>query len=89
MSAVDSLLKPAHSPTDKPPVGHDVVEALRDLLEVLASLILEFRAKADRSRLLDAMQLVIDVALEHDQCGNYGVFEHLDAPEIPAEGGRA
>lgn len=52
----------------------EVVEALRDIGEVLSILMSEFDDAIDRAAVRDAHQLLLDVALAHDEAGGYGVY---------------
>lgn len=57
------------------------VAALHDVALVLAASILEMADAIDRAALREAMQLVTDVALKHDELGRYGVYSAVDAEE--------
>lgn len=57
------------------------VAALHDVALVLAASIHEMGDAIDRAALREAMQLVTDVAIKHDELGRYGVYPAVDAEE--------
>lgn len=57
------------------------VAALHDAALVLAASIHEMADAIDRAALREAMQLVTDVAIKHDELGRYGVYPAVDAEE--------
>ncbi|QLH50261.1 MAG: hypothetical protein HWD57_11060 [Candidatus Accumulibacter cognatus] len=59
-------------------VDREVVEALRDLAEVLSILLPEFPDQIDRATVNEALQQILDVALIHDALGNYGIYPEID-----------
>jgi hypothetical protein len=61
----------------KQAVPRPVVDALHDLMIALSEAINEFSDPIDKAALRDALQLVLDVTLEHDVAGQYGVFADL------------
>jgi len=72
-------------------VDREVVEALRDLAEVLSILLPEFTDSIDKATVHDALQQILDVALIHDALGNYGIYPEIDedGAEAAAEEARA
>lgn len=56
------------------PADREVIEALHDLADVLSAAIHEFSDPVDKAALLDGLQMIIDVAIDHDLRGNYGIF---------------
>lgn len=56
-------------------VPRDVVEAMHDLVQVIAAMINEFTDPVDKGALRDAEQYLLDVALKHDQLGGYGIYD--------------
>lgn len=58
-----------------------IVKALHDLGEVLSMVQTEFTDRIDRAALLSAQQLIIDVAIKHDELGRYGVYPAFGAEE--------
>lgn len=59
----------------------NAVAALHDVALVLAASIPEMRDAIERAALRDAMQLVTDVAIKHDEMGAYGVYPAVGAEE--------
>lgn len=57
------------------------VAALHDVALVLSASIHEMADAIDRAALREAMQLVTDVAIKHDELGRYGVYPAVDAEE--------
>lgn len=55
-------------------VPRDIVEALHDLVQVVAAVINEFTDPVDKGALRDAEQYLLDVAMKHDQLGGYGLY---------------
>lgn len=60
-------------------VSRDVLEALRDLIAGVAAAIHEFPDAIDKRELRDALQLLLDVAIEHDRRGGYGIYAEDEA----------
>lgn len=82
-------LAPTPTPTLTPVragvADREVVEALRDIVEVLSIIITEFRDAIDRATVRDAMQQLVDVALVHDALGGYHVYPAIDVADVDAE----
>ncbi len=62
-------------------VAKEVVEAMHDLGGVIAMLIHEFTDPIDKAALRDALQLVIDVAVTHDELGGYRIYPAFGAED--------
>jgi hypothetical protein len=60
----------------------EVIEALRDIAEVLSIIIPEFTDAIDKAAVRDAMQQLVDVALVHDALGNYHIYPAIDAEDV-------
>lgn len=58
-----------------------VVEALHDINQAISVLIIEFVDPVDKAFLRDALQLLLDVAIEHDQMGGYDIYPALGEEE--------
>lgn len=62
----------------------DVIQALHDINQVISVLLREFVDPVGKATLRDALQLLVDLALEHDGMGGYGIYpafgEESDAP---------
>lgn len=66
-------------------VAEEVIEAMHDLGGAIAVLINEFSDPLDKAALRDALQLVIDVAVTHDELGGYRIYPAVeDAKTIAA-----
>lgn len=57
----------------------DLVEATRDVANVVAVLIAEYGDPIDKAALREALQLLVEVALKHDEAGAYGLYPAIDA----------
>ena len=52
----------------------EIVEALHDIAEVISIVIHEFAHPDDKASLRNAMQGLVDVAIEHDALGGYRIY---------------
>lgn len=59
----------------------DVIEALHDINQAISALLLEFTDPVDKATLRDALQLMVDLAIEHDQMGGYDIYPALGEEE--------
>lgn len=51
-----------------------IIRDLEDIIQRLSEAINGFSDPADVCALLDAEQLILDLAIRHDEAGQYGVF---------------
>ncbi len=66
-------------------VERELVEALRDIAEVISIVVVDFPLRHDRARLIHAQQLIGDVAFAHDLAGGYGLYAAFGAPDEAGE----
>ncbi|HPU10039.1 MAG TPA: hypothetical protein PK947_05865 [Ottowia sp.] len=85
MNPLAPTLTPTLTPTRAGVADREVVEALRDMIEVLSVILIEFPDAIDRATVRDAMQKLLDVALVHDALGNYHVYRAIDVADVDAE----
>lgn len=60
-------------------VDRKLVEALHDIGDVLSLVQSEFSDRIDRAALRDAQELIINVAIKHDEIGRYGIYPTFGA----------
>lgn len=72
-----------------PAVGREVVAKLADLAGEVDGLKNAFTDPIDLAALRNAVELMHDVAIAHDEAGDYGVYARDDEPEdADGEGGK-
>jgi hypothetical protein len=69
-----------------PKMDIDHVKALQDLAEVLSAVLCDVPDRIHKAALRDALQTILDVAIENDHRGSYHLFTQFGAEEegIPA-----
>lgn len=64
-----------------PAMPEEAVKALQDLVEVLSAIIPEVPDRIHKAAVRDAMQLLLDVAIENDFRGRYHLFTRFGDEE--------
>ena len=65
----------------KPWMDIDHVKALHDIAEVLSAVLCDVPDRIHRAALYDALQTILDVAVENDHRGSYHLFSQFGAEE--------
>ena len=62
-----------------PHMDIDHVKALEDIAEVISAVLCDVPDRIHKAALRDALQTILDVAVENDHRGNFGLFEAFGA----------
>mgnify|MGYP000919645890 FL=1 len=65
----------------QPRMDIDHVKALQDIAEVLSAILCDVPDRIHKAALRDALQTILDVAVEHDHRGSYHLFSQFGAEE--------
>jgi hypothetical protein len=64
-----------------PKMGIDHVKALQDVAEVLSAVLCDVPDRIHKAALRDALQTILDVAVEQDHRGSYHLFSQFGSEE--------
>lgn len=64
-----------------PKMDIDHVKALQDIAEVLSAVLCDVPDRIHKAALHDALQTILDVAVENDHRGSYHLFSQFGAEE--------
>lgn len=84
MNTLATTLTTTLAPVRARVADREVIEALRDIAEVLSIIIPEFPDAIDKAAVRDAMQQLVDVALVHDALGHYHIYPAIGAEDVRA-----
>ena len=65
----------------QPRMDIDHVKALQDIAEVLSAVLCDVPDRIHKAALHDALQTILDVAVENDHRGSYHLFSQFGAEE--------
>ena len=65
----------------QPQMDIDHVKALQDIAEVLSAILCDVPDRIHKAALRDALQTILDVAIENDHRGSYHLFSQFGAEE--------
>lgn len=80
-TTIDAGREAATLAVTQPKMDIDHVKALQDVAEVLSAILCDVPDRIHKAALRDALQTILDVAVEHDHRGSYHLFSQFGAEE--------
>ena len=88
-TTADAGREAATMAVSQPKMDIDHVKALQDIAEVLSAILCDVPDRIHKAALRDALQTILDVAVEHDHRGSYHLFSQFGAEAEAEEGNPA